>query len=40
MIGNATDDGADSILDLGNGDTMTLIGVVAPDLHQDDFLFG
>ena len=31
--------GADTVIDLGDGDTITLLGVNVGTLHQDDFLF-
>ncbi len=31
--------GVDTVIDLGNGDQITLLGVNVNDLHQDDFLF-
>jgi Ca2+-binding RTX toxin-like protein len=36
----ASDNGADTTIDLGGGASLTLIGVLVADLHQDDFLFG
>ncbi|GJL93437.1 calcium-binding protein [Hyphococcus sp.] len=35
----ASDDGADTTIDLGGGATLTLSGVLVADLHSDDFLF-
>ena len=28
-----------TVIDLGNGDSITLLGVDVGDIHQDDFLF-
>ena len=36
----ATESGGNTIIDFGNGDMLTLLGVDKIDLHQDDFLFG
>ncbi|MFO1327858.1 MAG: calcium-binding protein [Rubrivivax sp.] len=33
-------EGADAVLDLGNGEHVTLIGVSLAQLHADDFVFG
>ena len=35
----ATDDGTDTTIDFGSGDTITLLGVVESELHSDDFSF-
>ena len=35
----ATESGGNTIIDFGNGDMLTLLGVAKTDLHQDDFLF-
>ena len=35
----AEDDGQDTVIDFGNGNSITLLGVVVADLHEDDFLF-
>ncbi len=35
----ATYDGVKTVIDLGGGDSVTLIGVDVADLHQDDFVF-
>jgi len=35
----ATQVGADTVIDLGAGDSVTLIGINVNDLDQDDFLF-
>ena len=32
--------GADTVIDFGGGNSITLAGVAAGDLHADDFLFG
>ena len=39
VLANSTDVGGDTEIDLGLGHSVTLIGVAAIDLHQDDFLF-
>jgi VCBS repeat-containing protein len=39
LANHATDVGANMEIDTGNGNSVTLIGVNATDLHQDDFLF-
>ena len=31
--------GANTVIDFGGGDMITLLGVTATDLHADDFLF-
>ena len=36
-IAGATQVGANTVLDFGNGDTLTLIAVTAANLHADDF---
>ena len=36
---NASQVGGDTVIDLGGGDSVSLIGVNLVDLHQDDFLF-
>jgi serralysin len=40
ILANASDDGTNTTIDLGGGASITLNGVLAADLHQDDFLFG
>jgi len=35
----ATQVGSNTIIDLGSGDSITLLGVNVNDLHQDDFIF-
>jgi len=40
IIANATDDGTDTTIDLGGGNSITLLGVVVADLDADDFIFG
>ena len=35
----ASQSGLDTIIDLGGGDQITLIGINVGDLHEDDFLF-
>jgi Ca2+-binding RTX toxin-like protein len=39
LLDRATDVGADTVIDFGKGDELTLIGVQKADLHDDDFLF-
>ncbi|MEM9233541.1 MAG: hypothetical protein AAGA69_04795 [Pseudomonadota bacterium] len=39
MIAAASDDGTDTTIDLGNGNSITLAGVLVADLHDDDFQF-
>lgn len=39
LLGVATQAGADTVLDFGGGDSITLIGVDRTALHSDDFLF-
>ncbi|MEM9619537.1 MAG: calcium-binding protein, partial [Pseudomonadota bacterium] len=36
----ASQAGNDVVIDLGGGDTITLLNRLVGDLHQDDFLFG
>ena len=38
VLSRATDIGADVVIDLDNGDDITLIGVQETQLHQTDFL--
>jgi Ca2+-binding RTX toxin-like protein len=40
LLARATQAGADTVIDLGNGDTLTLRNVVRASLSTDDFLFG
>ncbi|WP_206019892.1 DUF4214 domain-containing protein [Pseudomaricurvus alkylphenolicus] len=35
----AEQDGDDTVIDLGGGDQLTLLGVTATDLHENDFIF-
>ncbi len=35
----ASQSGSDTLIDLGSGDSITLLGVNVNDLHQDDFIF-
>lgn len=39
LLGAATQQAADTVIDFGSGDTVTLIGVDRSSLHSDDFLF-
>ena len=39
LLGMATQTSADTVLDFGDGDTITLIGVDRGALHADDFVF-
>ena len=39
LLAGASQTGADTELDLGGGDSVTLIGVNLGDLHEDDFVF-
>ena len=39
LLDNSSVVGSDLNIDLGGGDQLTLIGVNASDLHEDDFLF-
>lgn len=39
LLGVATQAGADTVIDFGNGGTITLIGVDRSTLHVDDFVF-
>lgn len=39
VLDAATDDGTDTAIDFGSGDTITLLGVVESELHSDDFSF-
>ena len=39
LANHATDVGANMEIDTGNENSVTLIGVNATDLHQDEFLF-
>ncbi len=39
VIAAASDDGADTTIDFGGGDSITLLNVVVADLHEDDFIF-
>ena len=39
LLDRADDVGADTVIDFGKGDTLTLVGVQKADLHDDDFLF-
>jgi hypothetical protein len=40
LLALATQVGADTVIDFGNGDTLTLRNVVRANLSADDFLFG
>ncbi|MEZ5892050.1 MAG: calcium-binding protein [Parvularculaceae bacterium] len=39
ILAHATDNGVNTVIDFGGGDTLTLNGVLVSQLHQDDFLF-
>ncbi|MBT3371011.1 MAG: calcium-binding protein, partial [Rhodospirillaceae bacterium] len=39
LLTHASQEGADTEIDLGGGDAVTLVGVNMGDLHEDDFLF-
>jgi Ca2+-binding RTX toxin-like protein len=39
VVSTATQVGANTMIDLGNGDSVTLLGVNVGNLHQDDFVF-
>ena len=39
VLDAATDDGTDTTIDFGSGDTIALLGVVESELHADDFSF-
>lgn len=39
VVGHTVQSGGDTLVDLGNGDTLTLVGVDRLALHQDDFIF-
>ena len=39
VLAAASQVGADTVIDLGGGDTITLAGVARADLDPDDFLF-
>jgi Ca2+-binding RTX toxin-like protein len=38
VMENATQDGGDVVIDLGNGDSVRLVGTELSALHADDFL--
>ncbi|MEZ5983449.1 MAG: Ig-like domain-containing protein [Parvularculaceae bacterium] len=40
VIAAASDNGTDTTIDFGGGDTITLLNVLVGDLHEDDFIFG
>ena len=40
ILAATTQVGADSIINLGGGNTITLIGIEKSNLHQNDFVFG
>ena len=40
ILAAASDNGVNTTIDLGGGASLTLTGVLAADLHEDDFLFG
>jgi len=40
VIAASSDNGADTTIDFGGGNSITLQGVTVGDLHQDDFMFG
>ncbi|MEZ5892052.1 MAG: M10 family metallopeptidase C-terminal domain-containing protein [Parvularculaceae bacterium] len=39
VLAGASDNGTDTVIDLGAGQSLTLVGVLVADLHQEDFLF-
>jgi hypothetical protein len=39
IVAAATETDGDTTIDLGGGDTVTLLNVEITDLHADDFLF-
>ena len=39
VLSHASQSGADTLIDLGGGDLLTLAGVTRTALHQDDFVF-
>jgi Ca2+-binding RTX toxin-like protein len=39
ILANSTQVGADTVIDMGSGDTLTLLDVTRTTLHQDDFVF-
>lgn len=39
VLDAATDDGTDTTIDFGSGDTITLLGVIESELHSNDFSF-
>lgn len=40
VIAAATDNGADTTIDFGNGDVLIIRGVLVSQLHTNDFIFG
>ncbi len=38
VMANATQSGTDTVIDFGNGDILTLVGVDKASLHADDFV--
>ena len=39
VLAAASDVAGDAVIDLGGGNSVTITGVAAADLHEDDFLF-
>ena len=39
VLAATNDDGSNTVIDFGGGDTITLVGVQKVDLHADDFNF-
>ncbi len=40
VIAAASDDGTDTTIDFGGGDSIVLLNVVVADMHANDFVFG
>ena len=39
LLAASTQDGSDTVINLGGGNEVTLVGVNRTDLHVDDFVF-
>ncbi len=39
VLAAASDNGVDTVIDFGGGDSITLVGVLVSQLHADDFAF-